>query len=182
VGKGVRKEKPIPKATIDGTYRPLGIIPGTITTPNRIQVTLSITDHGTNLLRGRVVERVRESRIPRKVSTHKLCGVIFTSASVTRLTGVSKTPTALVAQLLIATVPGARLVIVLDILPTTVSLPLFAFLLKVKVKGGDRATPENATGRATISLQTIVRTKLSQPFTMSLLRLRTPKLGGRITS
>jgi hypothetical protein len=151
-----------------------------------MQVIISITDHGTNITRERVVEKVMEkarvSQIPPKVSIHKPCGVIFTSASVTRLIGVLKTPTALVAQLQIATVLGARLAIVLDILQTTVSLPLFAFLQKVRVKGSDRVTLENATGKATISLQTIVRIKLSQSFTMSLPRLQTLKLGGRITS
>jgi hypothetical protein len=182
VEKGVRKGKTIPKAIIDGTLRSNGTILGMITTLNRTLMILSIPDIGTHHTRGRVAERARESRIPRKVLTHKLCGVIFTSASVIRLIGVSKTPTALVAQLQIAMVLGARLAIVLDILQKTVLLPLFVFLQKVRVKGSDIITLENATGKATISLQTIVRTKQPQYFMTSLLHLRTPKLGGRITS
>ena len=138
--RGVRKGKPIPKAIVDGTHRPGGTIPGMITTLNRTLAILSILDNGTNPTRGRVAERARDKWILRQDLIPKLYGAIFTNAPVTRLIGVSKTPIALVAQLLIATALGARHAIVQAILLTTVSLPLFVFLQKGRVKASDRAT------------------------------------------
>ncbi len=124
-----------------------------IRTLNQIIVILTITDHGTNPTRGRDAEKARVKWIPHRDLIPKIYGATFTSDLVTRPIGALKTPTALVAQLLIATAHAARLAIDLAIPPTPVSLPLFAFLQKERVKASDRATKGGSRARISYSGQ-----------------------------
>ncbi len=177
-----KKGKAIPKATLDGINREIGTLTGMNVTRHP-RIILRITTSGLLPPKEKEGVRAKAKWIPHRGLTLKLCGAIFTKDSVTRPIGASTTLTALV-QLLTMTDYGVRLATVLVIPPTPVTLPLFAYLRKSKVKESNRLTPTTsaiATGKARTFLLTIILIKLSQPCMMNP-HLPLLKIGGRIAS